>query len=147
MDLSLDLQAVIARLDTLKAGGTLKKVGGAIDIPSAEDALRNQLPAAFVVPGREQGSGERPRNSARQMIVESFNVVQVLSNKRDAQGVAAHADLRALRGAVQGVLLGWSPDAAVYDTFMFDRGALLSISELQLWWVDTYHTRRYLDLP
>lgn len=145
MDLSLDLATVIVRLDTLKAANTLKKVGGAIDIPSAEEAIRNQLPAAFVVPGSEVASGERPLNSARQMIVESFNVVLVVTNKRDAQGVNAHADLRPLRGAVQGVLLGWSPDSAVFDTFMFDRGALLSLSELQLWWVDTYHTRRYLD--
>lgn len=147
MDLSLDLDLVIARLATLKADSTLRSVGSALDIPSAEEDIKNQLPAAFVVPGRENGSGSRPATSARQLVVESFNVVHVVSNKRDDKGAAARSALRTLRGHTRGLLVGWSPDSETFDTFLWERGGLLSLSQLQLWWVDTYRTEYYVAGP
>ena len=146
MDLSLDLDLVIARLDTLTSDGTLRMVGGALDIPSAEEEVK-QIPAAFVVPGRENGSGQRPVTSARQLVVESFNVVHVVSNRRGDKGVAARSELRTLRGHTRGLLVGWSPDSEEFDTFMWERGGLLSLSQLQLWWVDAYRTEYYVAGP
>ena len=141
MAIGLDLAQVVARLQAQVAA--LKKVGTAVDLGSAQEDLKNKLPACYVVPFAEVALGNALENAVSQQVNEDFSVVYAISNLRDVRGEAASADLRPIRGSVQTALLGWTYDANAYDPFIFVRGRLLALTNPVLWWIDTYRTVRY----
>jgi len=142
MNLSLDLSVVVTRISDQVAA--LKKVGEAADLASAEEDIKNKIPAAYVVPLREGVSANKLVNAVSQRVTEGFSVALAISNVRDTRGVKAVSDLRTLRAAVQDALVGWTPDANVYDIFEYGGGRLLSISATVMWWMLEFRTTYYV---
>jgi len=137
----VNLAAVIARLQSEMP--TLRKVGGAGDIPNAQEALR-QVPAAFVIPLAETAEANELESGAiSQAITIRFGVLWAVANLRDATGEAAQADLRPIRAAGQAALLGWQPEATM-EPCLFGGGQLLQIADRVLWWQDVFVSGTYL---
>jgi hypothetical protein len=122
----------------------LKMVGGSADFGVAETALRNKLPAAFVIPLAEQAS---PNSSSTvlvsQRVNQQFGVVLAVSNLRDATGEKALADIYAVRQQVMTSLLGWVP-AGEQTGMEFSGGQLQDMSDQVLWWQDIFNIDIYL---
>ena len=122
----------------------LKLVGGSADFSVAEAALRNKLPAAFVIPLAEQAS---PNSSATtlvsQRVNQQFGVILAASNLRDATGEKALADIYAVRQQVMAALLGWIP-AGERSGMEFSGGHLQDMSDQVLWWQDDFNLDIYL---
>jgi len=120
-----------------------KKVGGAADLPGAEDALK-QVPAAFVMLLAESAAANELLSGAlSQRVVVRFAVLIAASNLNDATGEAALATLVPLREAVNAMLLNWQPHPS-FDPCEFARGQLLQVADRVLWWQDEYVTAFYL---
>lgn len=132
----MDLSAIIARLQAQVTG--LKSVGGAADLNAAINSVL-AMPSAFVMPVREAASHGDTLQRTHQVISQTFGVVLVLSNKRDASGYAAQLDLAALRAQVKTALIGWIPSAASDQPTHFMGGQLLSMDgDGRLWWMDEF---------
>jgi len=122
----------------------LKMVGGSADFGVAETALRNKLPAAFVIPLAEQAS---PNTSATtvvsQRVTQQFGVILAASNLRDATGAKALEDIYAVRQQVMTALLGWIPEGE-RSSMEFSGGHLQDMSDQVLWWQDDFNLEIYL---
>ncbi|MBI2313582.1 MAG: hypothetical protein HYU77_13865 [Betaproteobacteria bacterium] len=139
-----DAQLVITRLGTL-VPTTLKKVGGATDLPATEEAVarlaKEKLPAGYVLPLADRaGPNVTGTEVVEQMVETRFGVLLAVSNLRDPRGEQAQVDLRSVRQAVMDKLLGWPP-AADYDPCEYAQGRLLQFSDQVLWWQEEYTTR------
>lgn len=111
----------------------LRKVVGAANFAAAQADL-TATPAAYVVPG---GSNAQPNTllgySVSQKVVEFFDVILVVDNKRDVRGDAVNAPLETLRAAVLATLLGSQP-ATDYDPVTLAAESLLNLDVTTLWW-------------
>lgn len=139
-----DAQLVITRLGSL-VPATLKKVGGAVDVPATEEAVarlaKEKLPAAYILPLADRaGANVTGTEIVEQMVECRYGVLLAISNLRDPRGEQAQADLRAVRQAIMDALLGWAP-AADYDPCEYAQGRLMQFSDQVLWWQDDYLTR------
>jgi hypothetical protein len=137
----MDLSLIIARLKEQLSG--LKSIGASADLDAAVAGMA-AMPAAFVLPLAESASGNDMLGSTEQRITQSFGVVQVLYNRRDALGAAALSDLAALRLALRTALVGWVPDDATGEPVLFTGGRLLRLDgDGQLWWTDEFELINY----
>lgn len=137
----MNLSAVVTRLQTQIA--SLRKVGGAADIPGAQESLK-QVPAAFVIPLAEvAGPNELESGAISQQLSIRFGVLWAVSNLRDATGEAAQTDLETVREAGKTALLGWQPDTTM-EPCEFAGGQLLQVADRVLWWQDVFVTGNYL---
>ena len=122
----------------------LKKIGGSADFGVAETALRNKLPAAFVIPLAEQAN---PNTSATtlvsQRVNQQFGVILAVTNLRDATGEKALVDLAAVRQQVFAALSGWIPPGE-RSAMEFTGGQLQDMSDQVLWWQDDFNLDTYL---
>lgn len=132
----MDLQPVIDHLRATLVG--LRQIGGSADLDAAiEGAVAT--PSAFCLPLGEGATGTGMSGVTHQRITHRFAVVHVLSNRRDAQGAAALADLKALRDALKAALVGWVPIAANGEPVWFTAGRLLRLDgDGRLWWADEF---------
>jgi hypothetical protein len=121
----------------------LAKIGGAIDFAAAAQDLRNKLPAAYAVPGRETASPNQEITSVLQRVEVRFAIVLAISNQRDARGEKAQSQLEPVRDAVKDRLLGWPPSAA-FDPCEFAGGRLLALNDAVLWWQDEFVTAHFM---
>jgi hypothetical protein len=132
----MDLSLIIARLKSQLSG--LKSIGGSADLDSA---IAGQVfpPAAFVLPLTESASQNEMLGSTEQRITQTFSVVHVINNRRDAVGAAALDDLVALRTALRVALVGWVPDSTNGEPVTYTGGRLLRLDgDGQLWWSDEF---------
>jgi hypothetical protein len=137
-----DPQPVIARIrDQVPA---LKRVAGAADFAAAAPDAK-QLPAAFVVALSDRAGPNRLAVQATEQLMDArFGVIVAAQNLRDPRGEQAAVELRALRAAVAGALLGWTPDGETLEPIEFAAGRMLQLDNLVLWWQDDYTTRLLL---
>ena len=141
----MDLSPILARLKTQLTG--LKSVGVSADLDAAIDGVV-AMPSAFVFPLAEGASDMGMLSSTGQRIVQTFGVVHVLSNRRDAQGSAALVDLATLRDNLRSALVGWVPDAATGEAVIFTGGRLLRMDgDGRLWWTDEFQLISYYWSP
>lgn len=121
----------------------LRQVGTSADVVSAM-AGAVTAPAAFVVPMGEDGRDIGLLSTTSQAVAQSFGVLHVVSNRRDAKVGAALDDLEALRAALKAALIGWVPDAATGEPVSFTSGKLLKFDdEGRLWWMDEFNLNSY----
>lgn len=121
----------------------LRQVGASADMVSAM-AGAVTAPAAFVLPMGEDGKDIGLLSTTSQAVVQSFGVLHVVSNRRDARGGAALDDLEALRAALKAALIGWVPDAATGEPVSFTSGKLVKFDdEGRLWWMDEFSLNSY----
>ena len=136
----MDTSPVITRLRAQLTG--FKSVGGAAELDAAA-SIAPATPSAFVMPLAETAEAPSLAGIHDQRIEQSFAVVIVLANRRDATGAAAAQDLHALRMQVRAALLGWVPDASNGETVAFTSGRLIRLDDGRLWWSDEF--RVYTD--
>lgn len=132
----MDLSQITARLKAQL--GNLRTVGDSADLDAAMNGVV-AVPAAFVVPWADAASDLGMPGSTGQRVVQTFSVVHVLSNRRDAQGSAAMVDLHAHRMALRTALVGWVPDADNGEPVTYTSGRLLKMDgDGRLWWGDEF---------
>jgi len=147
----LDLTYIVKRLQ-VQLASSIKLVGEALDIASAEDDLKNVYPAAYILPNRDQPGSNILANVVSQEVTTTFSVLLAVRNLRDATGAKARAELRPLRSDVADTLLGWTPGPYVEATRVFTPsedytpceyagGRLMRVTDTVLWWMDDYRTR------
>lgn len=137
----MDLAPILARLQSELTD--FRVVGGAVDLDAVLASARPATPAAYLMPLAEAG-GENTLSSDLQELEVTLAVILAVSNRRDATGAAAGADLEALRAQVRQALLGWTPDAATCTPLWFSQGRVLSFSDGVLWWGDEFRFSTYL---
>ena len=132
----MNLSPIVEHLRTQLVG--LRTVGASADLDAAiEGAVA--MPAAFVLPLAETGRDTRLLGITEQRITQSFGVLHVLSNRRDAPGSAALADLTTHRAALRTALVGWVPDASTGEPVLFTGGRLMRLDgDGRLWWIDEF---------
>lgn len=141
----MDLSPVIARLKAQLSG--LKSIGGAADLDAAIDGVV-AMPACFVLPLAESGKEMDLLSQTAQSIRQTFGVVHVLGNRRDATGAAALVDLAGLRTPLRAALVGWVPDASNGEAVYFTGGRLLRLDgDGRLWWIDEFEVKTYYWSP
>lgn len=97
------------------------------------------LPAAYVLPLGSQPGPNAVATGVRQRVQETFGVVLVLRNLRDARGGAATADITQLRDLVRVSLVGWQPGPE-WEPVLLGSGRLLAANAGLVTWQDTYTT-------
>lgn len=137
----MDLTLVVTRLKAELTG--LKSVGASADLDSAIVGVV-AVPAAFVLP---LADGVQPIDMTGRtggLVTNAFGVVHVVSNRRDAQGAAAMADLVVLRNNLKSALLGWVPDPDTGEPVHRTGGRLLRLDgDGRLWWIDEFQLNTY----
>jgi hypothetical protein len=141
----MDLSLIVARLKTQL--GALRTVGASADLDAAIDGAL-AVPAAFVLPLTETGIDTSLVGRTGQRIAQAFGVLQVVSNRRDAQGGAALDDLKNHRLNLRAALVGWVPDVATGEPVLFTSGRLLRLDgDGRLWWIDEFQLMTYYWSP
>lgn len=136
------IDATIARI---KANvPALKLVEGAAGFQSAGESSPKATPACFVF---LQGESPTPNQLGdmfvQQKVMCTVGVILVVRNLKDTKGVAAGADMEALRKLVKDQVFGWQA-APAYDPFERGNANLLVFKDGHMWWQDLYLTS-YLD--
>lgn len=131
----MDLTPVIARLRTTLTG--IKSIGGAAELEAAA-AIAPAPPAAFVLPLAERASESGLTGTHWQEITQTFGVVLVVANRRDATGAASLTDLAGLRLQLRSALMGWVPAPAEGRPVCYLGGRLLRWDDGRLWWTDEW---------
>lgn len=139
----LNLSPIIERLQA--AVPSLARVAGIADYTGLEDATAPVLPAAFVMPAREQVIEVQDGAKRYRILVESFAVVIACQNVSDARGEAASEELRALADSVRGALWRWRPDSTRLP-FEFSDAAPVGYTDQVLIWQETFTARRPLGV-
>jgi hypothetical protein len=118
---------------------SLRLVGGAAQFERALGGLTT-LPAAFVLPAREQaGESAFMDQLVEQLVNAEFAVVLAVRNLADDEGAAAVEALEPVRTAVRDALLGWQPAPDAHGC-EYVAGELVAFDNGVLWWQDTYRT-------
>lgn len=137
----MDLGPITARLKAQLTG--LRSVGQSAELEAASDGML-AVPAAFVLPLAESAADMGLLGSTGQRVVQTFGVVHVVSNRRDATGGASLNDLHTLRMALRAALVGWVPDAAIGEAVTFTSGKLTRLDgDGRLWWMDEFELTTY----
>lgn len=132
----MDLSLITARLKAQLTG--LRSIGLSAELDAAVGGVV-AVPAAFVLPLADSASDLGMSGSTGQRVVQAFSVVHVVSNRRDAQGSAAMADLHTHRLALRTALVGWVPDADNGEPVTYTGGHLLKMDgDGRLWWSDEF---------
>ena len=137
----IDLAPIITRLQAEVDG--LRLIGGAAD-RAAVKRIPTQLPAAFVLDGRE--TAEPPKGGSSQVVQRvraSFGVLLCTRHYRASERGAAGRDAeRDVIGQVREALMGWTPaqDQATEPTTSVQlvSGELLAYDDQVRWWLETY---------
>lgn len=132
----MDLTPILNRLQEQLTGFRL--VGTAVDLDAVLSGGVPVAPAAYLVPLSESGGDNSISSDAIQELNVSFAVILVVSNRRDATGAAAVADLESFRALVRDALRGWSPDADTCGPVLFSSGRVLLFDDGLLWWTDEF---------
>lgn len=93
------------------------------------------VPAAYVIPLDDNPGDSLSLNDVRQMLVESFAVIVVISNVPDERGQAAvNSAHDTIRAEIWKALLGWQPDKVIYNGITYQGGNLLDLDRSRLWY-------------
>lgn len=134
------IDSIIARLKT-EGAVALRQVEGAGEyaLLTAPPPLARQ-PAAYVIPLADVGGpNSLAAGPVRQRLAQSFGVVVLLGNLRDARGASAATALAQVQAVVRAALIGFQPTPD-HDPIEFRRGQLIDVSEGTLAWQDEFET-------
>ncbi|MDP2331810.1 MAG: hypothetical protein Q8M19_14060 [Reyranella sp.] len=130
---------IVTQLETLKTGGTLRLVEGALSYAAVEvKPADKDMPAAFVVELTETFGPARGMSQAiAQDGIATYAVILWLGAKRVDDRRAATA-LETLRAAVKGVMFGFSPAGAEGAQFTNAGGRLLAAQDNVVVWQQSF---------
>jgi len=132
----LDLTPWVTRLQSQT---DLKKVGLAVDLEAARRNLK-QMPAAFVIYGREQVARNDDLSDVTQLIYAQVMVIIAVENAGASTGARNLADLKTISDQIDDRLLDWQP-ADADDPVEYAGGNLLGFGDQILWWGNNYATQ------
>lgn len=118
----------------------LREVAGAADLRGVLEG-RVTAPAAYIYRLRNSAGPNQLDNAVSQTVRESYAVVVVTQNLRDARGGDSSDTNEALCDQVSDALLGWSPDVAA-DALEYGGGQLVSMKDGYFYWQEVYTTAR-----
>ncbi len=135
----LQLSLIVARLDDQVVG--FKQIEGAAELEKAVNGNVRKSPAGFVVPLKEDASGNTSGTLVvTQEITDRFAVAYAVKDVSAPNGEAIiDAGLRNLRLATMNALIGWAP-ADGFNVCEFDGGSLISIKGGVVIWRDRFRT-------
>lgn len=110
----MDLVAVVAQLKAYVPAFE-KRVAGAADFATGlESQVWQALPAAYVVPMKDEAEANDEQNGLRQVITERVGVVVEFDNSQDRRGQEVTLLYESMRTALFKALLNWriDPDRA-----------------------------------
>jgi len=138
------IAAIAARL-TDRASPPLRLVESLAELDALEGKVPKAMPAAYVVPIREQAAPGVTTGRVRQRVTIWFGIVLITRNVSDlGRGGAAVADLAASRKATLDALMGWGEVAGVTSSpIQYRDGLLLDAANGLVAWQDTYETALY----
>ena len=139
----IDIETVIARVKTA-VPSLSSRVAGTASLERALAAEHLAVPSAFVVPLGEQASEVLTVPSITQTIEYVLGVVVAVDNTSDERGQTAADSLRAVRDELVAGLVGWTPDAALYDPLEYASAEIQEISAARLWWRFQFASRAVL---
>lgn len=133
----MQLAPVIARIAAQMP--LLKQVTAAAGVPLAIAALKT-YPAACVVMPRGVAGKNSLINAVNQRVEDSFAVILAVKNVRDMQGVAASAEMDALRPLLTAALLGWT-FGGDYEPIEYAGYQMIAYQDGLLFWSEHFLTR------
>jgi hypothetical protein len=135
-------------IDRLRALQELRTVDSAAEYAALEaPPAAARCPAAYVIELADNaGENGLAAGAVRQRLTERLAVVLIVASLRDARGAAAAAELRRVRHAVRGALVGWAPDED-HDALTFLSGRLIAAERGYLVWQEEFTTRSLLRGP
>lgn len=136
------LADIRARLKT--ACPALKQVQGAAEMRVIEAApAAHLMPAAWVVPLREDARPAPAANAVRQVQTITFGVLLAVGDRRDRRGEAAGDELDDVKQDVHAALIGWTPPGAA-GPVEYAGGEVLEVETAALWWLAKYRVNDIL---
>lgn len=136
----MEIAPVIARIAARMP--TLRQVTAAGSVPLAVAALK-AYPAACLLMPRGQADKNSLVNAIDHNVEDTFAVILAVRNVTDMRGLAAAADMDALRPDLIAALLNWTP-AAGYDPVEYVGYQLLHYQDGIMLWADHFLTRHHV---
>ncbi|CAN0621517.1 conserved protein of unknown function [Burkholderia multivorans] len=102
------------------------RVAAAIDFEAARDEALLPVPAAYVVPTRDEAGENLTQNTTRQQITDEFDVVVVIATQ-DARGQSRIDLLHDVRGMLWLALVGFVP-LPDWSRIQYEGGSLLMLN-------------------
>ncbi len=128
MNLNRIIDALRIRCPTFQ-----KRFAGAAEWAGLTVEESPPLPAAYVVPLREDTSENQSAVSYYQTVVNTFGVIVLVSNKSDVRGQGAVSTLDTLRSELFKALLSWQQEPKdEYSEIVYEGGALLYMDDARL---------------
>ncbi len=140
----MDLSPILDRLKSQLTG--FKAIGSAADLEAIGHGVI-PIPSCYLVPMSESAEDNDLLGGYEQRLSVGFSVILATSNRRDAVGAAALADLEALRSMIRVALVGWPPEPALGEPVRYLSGSLLRFDDGLLWWADEFRVTSYLRSP
>lgn len=104
------------------------------------------MPAAYVVPLREDASDNESVNSYYQTITNTFGVIVLVDNAADIRGQGATARLDSLRPELFKALLSWHQEPKdEFSEIVYQGGSLLYMDDARLSFQFEFSYETYLD--
>lgn len=138
----MDLSPIITRLASLKPA-TVLRVDGALELAAVRSIPPQQSPALFIIPAAETAGRAGLITDFRQRVDAAFEVVIAVRAVNDPTGKGAADPVEAVRAAVRGRLLGWTPEGA-FEPVEYARGALVDMVDATVWWSDQYRLSHHI---
>lgn len=105
------------------------------------------MPAAYVVPLREDASENESQNGYYQAVTNTFGVIVLVSNAADVRGQGATATLESLKPELFRALLSWHQEPKdEYSEIVYEGGSLLYMDDARLAYQLEFSFETYLDL-
>lgn len=99
------------------------------------------MPAAYVVPLREDASENESQNCYYQTITNTFGVIVLVSNAADVRGQGATATLDSLKPELFRALLSWHQEPKdEYSEIVYEGGSLLYMDDAIAVQIEFVHT-------
>jgi len=134
-------QAIEQRIKAQDTANNFREVAGAANLRGVLES-RVSAPACYVFRLRNNPGANTLDIGVSQRVVESYAVVVVTGNKRDARGGDSSDENEALCQQVDTALLNWTPDPAA-EPLEYGGGSLVSLAGGTMYWQDIYTTARF----
>ncbi len=120
----------------------LRQVSGAADLESIRTNTITP-PAIFVYRGSRDPTSNGLLSGVAQRVTESYAVVVITKNLRDARGAVSGDENEALCDRVGAALLGWQPNREC-DELEYAGGRMTVMTGQLLVWTELYTTARHI---
>jgi len=134
-------QAIEQQIKAQDTTNNFREVAGAANLRGVLES-RVSAPACYVFRLRNSAGANNLDRGVSQRVTESYAVVVVTGNRRDARGADSSDENEALCQQIDAALLNWTPDPNA-EPLEYGGGSLVSIANGYMYWQDIYTTARF----